>query len=336
MKKDIEEYLSYCQQNLSKKENTIDMNMAREYIRSLPTMYNSCIEFKLLFDWHFANATVRISENQAHPLFIFQQQLMYAFCKHYNLDYQFWQFFVFHALVDVKGKSLLEIGGSLPNEMIFDLFGVKKYINTESPDYIAAESGNPYTKKDDYHERRQTLFLNAEHIHKEVPGNTIDLVFSVACFEHIYDLDSALASCYEVQKDKGFLYSYFAPIYSYLIDGHHHVIPSHSDLNDGVQVGFHLLNHRDQRKQLEHAGISNPKDIQAFLGAVNFDRVPNRMYYEDYSRILTESNYRVVRMEDLPNYNISKQYPAEVARIRKSNPEIKNLHSMGFRVFLQK
>ena len=335
MIKDIEEYLRYCQLNLNK-NNTIDFKMAREYIRSLPKMYDSCIEFRLLFDWHFAPATIRISENQAHPLFKFQQQLMYAFCKHYNLDYQFWQFFIFHAHVNVTGKSLLEIGGSLPNEMIFDLFGAEKYINTESPDYIAAESGSPYTKKHDQHEKRQTLFLNAEHINKEIPSSTIDLVFSVACFEHIYDLDSALASCHEVQRNKGFLYSYFAPIYSYLIDGHHHVIPTHSDLKDGVPIGFHLLNHRDQRKYLENAGISNPKDIQAFLGAVNFDRVPNRNYYEDYSRILTESKYRVIRMEDIPNYNISKQYPDEVARIRKSNPEIKNLHSMGFSVLLQK
>jgi len=334
MRKDVEDFLKYCTQNITAAGGT-HFKLAQEYMANLPLIYSHDIEFRLLFDYYFSPQGIRIPANQIHELFFFQHLLCQSLCKHYDLNYQFWQFFVFHAIANTKGKQLLEVGGSLPNEMIFDLFGVEQYINTESPDYIQAESGSSCSEKHGRHAKKQTIFMNAENIHEEIQDNSIDLIFSVACFEHINNLESALASCYKIQKDKGHLYSYFAPIYSYLVDGHHHVIPSHPALSK-TPLGFHLLNHNDQRKYLEISGLNNPREIQEFLGAVNFDRIPNRMYYEDYTRILTESQYWVIRLDDVSNHNLSKQHPSEVARVRISNPEIKNLHSMGFRVLLQK
>ena len=239
-------------------------------------------------------------------------------------------------MVNVKGKTLLEIGGSLPNQMIFNLFGVESYVNTESPDYIEADDDQNYTDRHGKHEKRTTILLNAEDIRQQLAPESFDLIFSVACFEHIYDLEAALRACFYTQKSGGFLYSFFAPIYSYLTDGHHDVIPEHSPFKE-TPWGLHLLNHGDQRRFLQHANIVEPKEIQALLGAVNFDRIPNRLYYEDYSQILTESPYYVVRLDDVaPNYNISKLHSVETERVRKSNLAVKNLHSQGFRVLLQK
>jgi SAM-dependent methyltransferase len=88
--------------------------------------------------------------------------------------------------------------------MIFDLFGVESYTNTESPDYIIADGGGSYASLHGQHVKRKTIFQNAENIERELPSSSIDLIFSVACFEHIYDLESALISCHRVQKKGGF------------------------------------------------------------------------------------------------------------------------------------
>ena len=335
MKKEVEDFLLHCKQNIFQNKQ-VNFDIAKTYIANVPAMYASDIEYRLLFDWHFSPAGRQLQQHEVHELFAFQRYIASSLGSIYNLDYQFWQFFVFHAIANVKGKTLLEIGGSLPNEMLFNLFEVGSYVNTESPDYISAESGESYTSKHGNHEKRKTIFRNAEDLEEDVSRDSIDIIFSVACFEHIYDLESALRSCHAVQKKGGLLYSFFAPIYSYVTDGHHGVIPSHSAFHE-TPWGLHLKSPEDQRKYLQTSGITDPKEIQEFLGAVNFDRIPNRLYYEDYARILTESPYYVIRLDDVaPNYNISKRFPSEVARVRESNIKIHNLNTQGFRVLLQK
>ena len=335
MRKDIEAYLQSLH-NINTETGALSLEQIKEYIRILPEFYRSDLEFRLLFDWHFSPQGRQLNNSDAHPLFQFQRFLAGTLGKIFNLDYQFYQFFIFHAMFDMRGKSILEVGGSLPNNMLFDLFEIKEYINNESPDYIEAESGESYSSKHGEHPNRKTIIANAEDIDRKLPYNSVDAIFSVACFEHIYDLPAALRACHAVTKQGGVLYSFFAPIYSYLTDGHHGVIPQHERFAE-TPWGLHLMSAADQRVFLQENGIIHPKEIQDFLGSVNFDRVPNRLLYEDYSKILTESPYYVVRLEDVAaNYNISKRLPMETARIRKSNSNIGNIHSQGFRVVLQK
>jgi len=313
------------------------MAVAKEYISNLPSLYESDLEFRLLFDWHFSPAGRRLAPEEIHPLFAFQHHLAHELGKRYELDYQFIHFFILHAMSNLCGKTVLEIGGSLPNELLFELFGISKYINTESPDYIKAESGSAYSAKHGEHPNRTTLCVNAEDLNQSLQPESVDTIFSVACFEHIYGLESALQCCHEATKQGGLLYSFFAPIYSYIIDGDHHTIPPCEIFSPTRPWGLHLLSNKDQRSLLLSHGMSNPKEIQEFLGEVNFNRVPNRLIYEEYSRILTESPFYVIKLDEVaPNPNISKQWPREVARVRKSNPSIGNLHTQGFRVILRK
>jgi SAM-dependent methyltransferase len=335
VKKDIEAYLQSLH-DITIQTGKLPPEHSKEYIRVLPELYRSDIEFRLLFDWHFSPQGRQLSESDSHPLFQLQRYIASALGSTFDLDYQFYQFFIFHAIHDLKGKKILEIGGSLPNSMLFDLFQVGKYINNESPDYIEAESGESYSSKHGDHCNRKTIIANAEDIDQILPCNSVDAIFSVACFEHIYDLSSALRASHAVTKPGGVLYSFFAPIYSYLTDGHHGVIPQHERFAE-TPWGLHLMSSKDQRIFLQENGITHPKEIQDFLGKVNFDRVPNRLLYEDYSRILTESPYFVVRLDDVAaNYNISKRFQVETAMVRRSNPSIGNIHSQGFRVILQK
>ena len=341
MKQETQTFLDFVDRELHLENFSIEK--WKEYLRRLPYIYNNDISFRLHFDWHwdlglaFGRAWFKGSAICTEdPIYSKQVQLIEAAGNTlHDLNYQHRELILFHARVDLRGKSLLEIGGSLPNDLLFDYLGIDSYINIESTDYIEAESGSAYSAKHSDHERRQTIFCNAEEIDKKVNPESIDSVFSVACFEHIYDLPSALEACHTCSKKGGTLYSFFAPIYSQIRDGDHGVIPQHEKLPE-KPIGLHLLTPEDQRKKLINAGITDPKEIQDFLGRVNFDRVPNRLLYEDYERICTESSYYVLELDRQDEYNTSKKFQQQFAEVRSSNTRIKNMMTLGFRIHLLK
>ena len=150
-----------------------------------------------------------------------------------------------------------------------------------------------------------------EEIDKKVNAESIDSIFRSHAWTYLR-LPAALEAFHACSKKGGTLFSYFAPIYSLIDDGDHGVIPQHEKFPE-KPIGFHLLTPEDQRKKLINAGITDPKQIQSFLGRVNFDRIPNRLLYEDYERICTESPYVVLELDRQDGYNISKRYPQQFA-----------------------
>ena len=341
MKQETQSFLNFVDSELI--PGSITLQRWKEYLHRLPHIYNGDISFRLLFDWHwdlsintgrafFKNNSINTEE----PIYTKQVALIAGIGKElHSLDYQYHELIKFHARSNLQGKTLLEIGGSLPNDLLFEHLGIESYINIESPDYIKAESGSAYSARHGNHERRKTIFCNAEEISREVEPGSIDNIFSVACFEHIYDLPSALESCFECNKKGGTLYSYFAPIYSNIEQGDHNVIPHHEKFPE-KPIGLHLLTPEDQRKKLINTGITDPKEIQEFLGRVNFDRVPNRLFYEDYERICTESSYTVLELNRIEAFNLSKLYEKEFKEVRDSNPKAQNMMTCGFKIHLLK
>ena len=341
MKQETQNFLYFVDQEFNHERFPIEK--WKEYLHRLPHVYNSDITFRLLFDWHW---DLRLKTGRAwfktpeicieNPIFTKQINLIIiAGSQLHNLSYQYQELIKCHARCDLQGKSLLEIGGSLPNDLLFEYLKVDSYTNIESPDYIEAESGNTYSTKHGDHEGRETILCNAEEINEYVNAESIDTIFSVACFEHIYDLPAALKACHECSKKGGTLFSFFAPIYSHIEEGDHGVIPPHEKLTE-KPVGLHLLSPKDQRKKLISAGITDPKEIQDFLGQVNFNRVPNRLLYEDYERICTESPYCVLELDRIEAYNMFKIYPQQITEARRSNGLINNIMTHGFRLHLLK
>ena len=341
MNQETQNFLNFVDQELN--PGTIGIEKWKEYLKRLPHIYNGDIAFRLLFDWHWdlnLNTGRSWFKTPAicteDPIYTKQVQLIIlAGIELHNLNHQYQELIKCHARSDLRGKSLLEIGGSLNNDLLFEHLGVESYINIESPDYIEAKSGSAYSTKHGDHERRQTIFCNAEEVDKKIIPESIDHIFSVACFEHIYDLPAALKACHTCSKKGGSLFSFFAPIYSRIDEGDHGVIPQHEKFAE-KPIGLHLLSSEDQRKKLINAGITDPKEIQDFLGRVNFDRVPNRLLYEDYERICTESPYAVLELGRQDEYNISKRLPRQFAEVRSSNPQIQNMMTHGFRIHLLK
>ena len=341
MNKESKSFLEFIDNRLS--NSNISLTDWKRYLEQLPIVYNDDLTFKLLFDWHWDKAlnNGRAWFNRDHhskrdPLFEKQVSLIHSAGRQlHDLDYQYRELIICHARCNLRGKKLLEIGGSLPNDLLFDHLKIDSYVNIESPDYIEAESGEPYTNKHGAHDRRKTIYCNAEDITKEVSPDSIDTIFSVACFEHIYDLPAALEACHACNKQDGTLYSYFAPIYSQIQQGDHGVIADHEKFSK-KPIGLHLLSAQDQRKKLIGAGITDPLEIQDFLGKVNYDRVPNRLLSEDYERIITESSYIVLDLDRQDYFNLSKIYPKEFQEVRISNPKVQNMMAVGFRIHLLK
>ena len=342
MKKETQRFLDFVDREL--KPGSLTIEKWEEYITRLPDIYQNDLSFRLHFDWHWqldmkiGRAGIGLSfATLEDPIYIKQIRLINEVGRQlYGLNYQYREIILLHARTNLRGQCLLEIGGSLPNDLLFKCLQIESYVNIESPDYIEAERGSSsYSSKHGEHENRETIFCNAEELNKKILPNSIDIIFSVACFEHIYDLPSALEACFKCSKKGGSLYSYFAPIYSELTSGDHGSIRSHEKFPE-KPIGLHLLAPNDQRKKLMNAGIDNTKEIQDYLGHVNFWRLPNRLLYEDYERICTESPYHVLELDRHDTYNLSKIFPNEFHEIRKSNTKIGNMMSSGFRVHLLK
>jgi len=340
MQEQAKRFLEFIEKELDPERLSIEN--WKTYLAYLPTIYSQDITFRLLFDWHWdlklnvGRANYRLFSDNHRDIFQKQVELIVSVGEHlHGLNYQYQELIKCHARCNLRGKKLVEIGGSLPNDLLFDHLGVEAYTNIESPDYIEAESGRGYSQMHGEHERRNTIYCNAETIDEHIEAGTADTIFSVACFEHIYDLPKALTGCHTITKNNGSLYSYFAPIYSNIHQGDHGVIPTHKKFVE-KPIGLHLLSTTDQRQKLINAGISNPQEIQDFLGNVNFNRIPNRLLYEDYEQLCTESPWYVVELARQEEFNICKRLPNEFKAIRRSNSAVRNMMTLGFRIHLVK
>ncbi|MEH2295226.1 methyltransferase domain-containing protein [Nostoc sp.] len=156
--------------------------------------------------------------------------------SNFNLSYHVNFAHICQELVGLENKDVLEVGGSLPPNFVFDYLGVKSWTGIETPDYeksLQETGGITHTGtiiKDiknisDYKfnkkpQNRYNFYLeNIEDLPEEY-YNKYDLIFSIATFEHIHKLPLALDKMFLALKPGGKLFSMFSPIWS-AYDGHH-------------------------------------------------------------------------------------------------------------------
>ena len=109
----------------------------------------------------------------------------------HDLNYQYRELILYHARVDLRGKSLLRLVITA-NDLLLST-GVESYINIESRDYIEAESGTSYSSKHGDHERRKTIFCNAEELINKLSLNRLILFFLLRALNTF--MISALEAC---------------------------------------------------------------------------------------------------------------------------------------------
>ena len=118
--------------------------------------------------------------------------------------------------ISLSNANVLELGGALPPNYVFDFLKVKSWFSIEYHQYednqITRDTSLSLNSFSNYHYTSlgwEGFVSNNSDLH----GN-FDYVYSVSAFEHIYDLRNCLLSIIPFLKNGGCIYSYFTPIWS--------------------------------------------------------------------------------------------------------------------------
>lgn len=120
----------------------------------------------------------------------------YIFSLSYHLPY----LDICSQKISLSGLDVLEIGGALPPSLVIDHLHCNSYTAVEAPSYDdELRKANQFHRYNADKERLielgnkyQHLYCNAEDLAVE-NHNKYDLIFSIACFEHINRFALALA-----------------------------------------------------------------------------------------------------------------------------------------------
>ncbi|MGA0198102.1 MAG: methyltransferase domain-containing protein [Prochlorotrichaceae cyanobacterium] len=154
----------------------------------------------------------------------------------FNLSYHVNYAKICQDLVGFENSDVLEVGGSLPPDFVFNYLGAKSWTAIEAPSYaesLEQASGLTHTgtiisrvqnpeelKFKNYQTDKYRFYLeNIEDLPDEY-SEQFDLIFSIATFEHIHKLPAALDKMFLALRPGGKLFSMFSPIWS-AHDGHH-------------------------------------------------------------------------------------------------------------------
>jgi len=152
-----------------------------------------------------------------------EQKLRNTFQLSYHLDY----LDICTQRIKLTGLDVLEIGGALPASLVIDHLCCNSWTSVEAPSYDA-ELGpaNQFHRNSaekhrllDLNFRYRNYYCDVEDLGLE-HSNQYDLVFSIACFEHINRLPLALATILRCLKPGGRVFTMHSPIWS-AYDGHH-------------------------------------------------------------------------------------------------------------------
>jgi SAM-dependent methyltransferase len=175
------------------------------------------------------------------------------------------------------------------------------------------------------------------------PDGYFDCVVSVSAFEHIHNLDRALEESYRILKPGGFLYSNFGPIYSTSF-GHHLWLTigdrTYNYHNTVLPPFCHLLMTADEL--LEHCNTFSEREVSSRIVEYVFSsKDQNRLFYDDYIRIVEDSEFIPVYVIGLNCPEMDARYlppdlPATLSRLRKKYPGMSNFLYDGIVMLLRK
>ena len=208
-------------------------------------------------------------------------------------------------IVPLQGLDVLEVGGALPASLVLDHLACNSWTCVEAPSYdeelgTANQIHRNDSDPDQAHKasgRYRHLYLNMEDIPGEHHGQ-YDLIFSIACFEHISRLPLALDIMHKCLKPGGQLFTMHSPIWS-AFDGHHLPvgIPERFDPHNHKQLYIfqpwgHLLQTRSQTYQDISARFDREFAEEIIYYAYNSNHI-NRYFSEDYATVFARSKFNV-------------------------------------------
>ena len=225
-----------------------------------------------------------------------------AFKLSYHLNY----LEVCKQFVPLHGLDVLEVGGALPASLVVDHLGCNSWTAVEAPayDHELGEANQFHRNAIDkehqlkYSSAYKHLYLDIEDIAEE-HYEKYDLIFSIACFEHIHRLPQALRVMHRCLKPGGHLFTMHSPIWS-AFDGHHLPIgiPERfeSCLSNQPQIfqpWEHLILTRAQAFEVIKDRFDAVFAEEIIYYTYNSDHI-NRYFSEDYLMAFKASPFEIV------------------------------------------
>ena len=110
-----------------------------------------------------------------------------------------------------NNRRVLELGGALPDKYVFEKLKVNRWVSVEYSEYIGNQYEASVNANYSYDNSGWQGFYEKW---KLTNGIRFDIVYSIAAFEHIYNLNCCLRAMADMLHDGRILYSYFSPIWS--------------------------------------------------------------------------------------------------------------------------
>ena len=208
--------------------------------------------------------------------------------------------------IPVSGLDVLEVGGSLPASLVIDHLNCNSWTAVEAPSYDqelgeANQFHRNHSEQDlanALRNRYRHFYCNAEDLDDE-HHNQYDLIFSIACFEHINRLPMAIEKMFQYLRPGGQLFTMHSPIWS-AFDGHHLPIGIPKRFDKQLQHQSYIFQpwgHLLQNRSQTYVDISNRFD-KAFAEEVIYNTYNsnhiNRYFSEDYLTVFSESSFDIV------------------------------------------
>lgn len=270
---------------------------------------------------------------------------IFAIREKYNLNYHVDFTINAENSIGLKGKDVLEVGGTLKEIFVKEFIAPKKWVCVENDDYYESISGSSGVKSKISLESVSSIddlpdysVINGriENV-TSVFDEKFDAIFSIACFEHIEKFPAALDGMYRCLRPGGYLYSEFAPIWTSHL-GHH--------LNDVVDKNGKIFHFGDSPIPLwGHLLMSPPEMYEYLLNYTDSEAASeivyniynstfiNRLFVEDYEKYIEISNFEKIEFKMVYNQNI----PEEIfLKLMERHPNYKNFSNEGLAITLRK
>ena len=243
---------------------------------------------------------------------------------------------LFLEVCDIRGKDVLEVGGAMPRDLVIRELGASSWTAVQSAEYAAQRGDNQIPSENEGEARYRSVFENIENLTSDLTFNSsFDVVFSIACFEHIHKLPEALKVIHRALRPSGRLYTAFAPIWSGPW-GHHYDFGVPDRFNEIEPIGGwnsqnifgpwdHLVMSRVQFYELYRKKFDDEFARQLTYVIYNSPHI-NRFFFEDYKSFIDVSDFKTLLFQGVfsieqrePMNNALKYIQSKFAHLGYSN-----------------
>ena len=246
---------------------------------------------------------------QEKPVLGLSEQDIHYFRKEFRLSYHLNYLDVCQNIINLKGLDILEVGGALPASLVIDQLGCNSWTAVETPAYDQElQNANQFHRNSQDIKNQRKHASKYKHIYDDIEEisnehfGKYDLIFSIACFEHIHRLPQALKVMNNCLKPGGHIFTMHSPIWS-AYDGHHLPIKRPERFGKAEDERFsifqpweHLLLTRYQAYEVLTKRFDKEFAEEIIYYTYNSDHI-NRYFSEDYKLAFSSSPLMVKMYE---------------------------------------